>query len=275
MEELLLVKGFTASILFGEDLNRNGLLDPNEDDGEETLPEEDNADGELDRGLYPYLTVYSGDRNAPNLNEPPINLNGDGITGMEEQLTELLNPEVVAFIVNYRQKQRFQSVTQLLTLENTPVTVQDMEVLMDKTSITQIPAMVGLVNINTASRTVLRALDVLNDREVDEIVQARASMDPLTKATLAWPLMLGIIQPDRYEQYGWAERLLTTRSLQVTVESIGFADHVGTYKRIPAVVEVLGPVANIRYYRDLTLLGIGYPVRPTEEGWASFESTGA
>ena len=32
IEELLLVKGVTPEILYGEDANRNGVLDPNEND---------------------------------------------------------------------------------------------------------------------------------------------------------------------------------------------------------------------------------------------------
>ena len=50
LDELLLVKGFTARIVYGEDANLNGLLDPNEDDGDASFPP-DNGDGVLDRGL--------------------------------------------------------------------------------------------------------------------------------------------------------------------------------------------------------------------------------
>lgn len=57
VEELLLVKGAGMDILFGEDANRNGVLDPNEDDGDETLPA-DNMDGRLDRGIYNFVTAY-------------------------------------------------------------------------------------------------------------------------------------------------------------------------------------------------------------------------
>ncbi len=59
IEELLLVKGFSAAILYGEDVNRNGLLDLNEDDGDESFPYYDNGDGELNRGIAPFLTVWS------------------------------------------------------------------------------------------------------------------------------------------------------------------------------------------------------------------------
>ena len=43
-EELALVNGATYEVLYGEDANMNGVLDPNEDDGEESAPT-DNSDG--------------------------------------------------------------------------------------------------------------------------------------------------------------------------------------------------------------------------------------
>ena len=40
LDELLLLRGVTPEFLFGEDLDRNGLLGPNEDDGDATAPPE-------------------------------------------------------------------------------------------------------------------------------------------------------------------------------------------------------------------------------------------
>lgn len=76
VEELLLVKGVTGQVLFGEDFDRNGLLTPNEDDGDKTFPP-DNEDGILNRGLYPYLTVLSYDYNTSNDNRPRVFMFGD------------------------------------------------------------------------------------------------------------------------------------------------------------------------------------------------------
>jgi hypothetical protein len=59
VEELRLVMGADDELLYGEDVNRNGVLDPNEDDGDASYPN-DNADGRLDFGLMEYLTVYTG-----------------------------------------------------------------------------------------------------------------------------------------------------------------------------------------------------------------------
>src|SRR5207249_3174996 len=56
LDELMLVRGITPDLLFGEDANRNGLLDPNENDGAASPPL-DNADGILQRGWSAYFTV--------------------------------------------------------------------------------------------------------------------------------------------------------------------------------------------------------------------------
>lgn len=100
VEELLLVKGMTPEILYGEDVDRNGLLTPNEDDGDASFPR-DNADGRLNRGLYPYLTVLSYDNNVSNDNRQRIHLKGD-----PNKVRELLSnefpeePQVVDYILN-------------------------------------------------------------------------------------------------------------------------------------------------------------------------------
>ena len=113
VEELLLVKGFTPQILYGEDSNRNGLLDPNEDDGELTLPL-DNQDDVLQRGVYPYLTVWSRDLNRSNDNITRVDLNGD-LRELEEQLGEYVDEAIVDYIIGARNNgTTFSSPVQLL-----------------------------------------------------------------------------------------------------------------------------------------------------------------
>jgi type II secretory pathway component PulK len=98
VEELLLVKGVTGAILYGEDFDRNGLLTPNEDDGENHFPP-DNQDGRLNRGLYPYLTVLSFENNVSNDQRPRVSL-----AGSSDSIRNLLkddfpdDPDVVEFL---------------------------------------------------------------------------------------------------------------------------------------------------------------------------------
>ncbi|MBA7687564.1 hypothetical protein ES703_96028 [subsurface metagenome] len=66
IRELLLVRGVTGRLLYGEDTNQNGQLDSNERDGDRSPPD-DNEDGRLDKGLIEYLTCYSYDKNVDTL----------------------------------------------------------------------------------------------------------------------------------------------------------------------------------------------------------------
>lgn len=68
IDELLMVKGWTPKLLYGEDVNHNGILDPSEDDGDKTDPPDD-GNGVLDRGLYPFLTIWSVEANLANDNK--------------------------------------------------------------------------------------------------------------------------------------------------------------------------------------------------------------
>jgi hypothetical protein len=87
VEELLLVPGMTMLIYEGEDENRNGELDDNEDDGDETPPE-DNDDGDLQLGIKDFLTVQSGLSSErigkPNLNAAPLEVIHALLWGEEE-----------------------------------------------------------------------------------------------------------------------------------------------------------------------------------------------
>src|ERR1035437_7068863 len=66
VDELRLVYGATVDLLAGEDVNRNGVLDTNEKDL--------NSNGELDPGLFEYVTVYT--------REPNFHADGSSLTNV-------------------------------------------------------------------------------------------------------------------------------------------------------------------------------------------------
>jgi hypothetical protein len=101
IEELLLVKGVTPELLYGEDFNRNGRLDPEEDDGAATLPM-DNQDGKLDRGWSSMLTLYSRETNVDSKGRPRIFVN-DGEWGrLYGRVSQTLGVEWARFLVAAR-----------------------------------------------------------------------------------------------------------------------------------------------------------------------------
>lgn len=103
IDELLKVQGVTPLLFYGEDANRNGILDPNEDDGEEKPPG-DNADGILDLGFRDYLTVSSRERNKLPGGEKKININNGIIAEMHDFIEDDpdLGTEAAKFITGYR-----------------------------------------------------------------------------------------------------------------------------------------------------------------------------
>ncbi|MSR59969.1 MAG: hypothetical protein EXS05_20410 [Planctomycetaceae bacterium] len=101
LDELLLVQGVTAALLFGEDANRNGLLDAVENDGE-VSPPLDNADGLLNHGWSAYLTVHSRESNLKADGTQKINMNMNALGDLYDQIQPILGDEAATFIMAYR-----------------------------------------------------------------------------------------------------------------------------------------------------------------------------
>ncbi len=144
-------------------------------------------------------------------------------------------------------------------LSASPLTMDQLPILLDRTTMqpTDQPAR-GLINVNTAPALVLRTLKELTEEQVIAIIMARDSLDSKTKETPAWLLTEGVLDLDTMER---VMPRITARGQQFTIESLGYADHVGTVYRLQAVVDVAGPVLQTVYYRNLTELGGQFPIR--------------
>ena len=328
VEELLLVKGVTPELLYGEDYDRNGLLTRNEDDGEETFPD-DNEDGALNQGLYPYLTVFSSEENVSNANRPRVYLlNGDA-TELEAQLAASFpdDPSLVEFVVKATRPRQpaggnpenggeaggspenegnppgepegggpegasggpeeagngppsgggssggaaqpppIVSPASLLKdqtigeeVVRSPLTIEDLPRLMDLTTV--VPAdqrtTAGLININTAPRPVLSLLPGLSEEKVDTILGVRDRLAPDSKKTTAWLATEGLLDLETYEALS---PYITARGQQFTIESLGYGDHIGMVTRLQVVVDIVGPIVETVYYRDVTYVGGHFPIR--------------
>lgn len=101
LEELLLVEGVTPELLFGEDANRNGLLDPNENDADASLPL-DNADGVLQLGWSAFLSVNSRELNLRYDGRTKIDLNNGLLTDLYDSLEEEFGEDAAKFVIAYR-----------------------------------------------------------------------------------------------------------------------------------------------------------------------------
>jgi type II secretory pathway component PulK len=294
VEELLLVKGVTAAVLYGEDVNRNGILDENEDDGEESFPYYDNADGILDYGIAPFLTVWAREVDASLDNKQRISLYNDGAAIQalietyisqdeeeKEEEAEGLSAETLAFIVEIAGNQQvvgqMRSPADLYVgeeasdpnepgdipaeLADSPVTLEEMPFIMDRFS-TRSPGqanqpIVGLININAAPIRVLMTVPNMTAEAAGAIVAARQELDAETLRTTAWPLTSGTLDTATFRAIA---PYITTKAYQFHVEIVGYADHVKTARRLEWIIEMVGPLAQVKYHRDLTRLGLAWPL---------------
>jgi hypothetical protein len=92
LDEVLLIKGVTYDLLYGNDRNRNGQLDNGEDGG-----------NGLDRGWSPYLTIYSREPNIDSTGQPRVYVNGSDLNALKSQLgAAQLDTNLINFILAAR-----------------------------------------------------------------------------------------------------------------------------------------------------------------------------
>lgn len=92
LEELLLVRGVTPELLFGNDTNRNGVLDAGD---------ENNA-GLFEPGWSAYLTIYSREQNLASDNLPRIYLNSSDVQKMYDKLKPAVGEDMAYYIAAWR-----------------------------------------------------------------------------------------------------------------------------------------------------------------------------
>jgi DNA uptake protein ComE-like DNA-binding protein len=102
IEELLLVRDVTPAMLFGADLNRNSLIEANEEPYT-NIAGVDNSTGLLNRGWAAYLTIDSAEKNTKPDGTPKIDVNMQDLQELHTQALTVLSPAEANFIVAYRQ----------------------------------------------------------------------------------------------------------------------------------------------------------------------------
>jgi type II secretory pathway component PulK len=141
-----------------------------------------------------------------------------------------------------------------------PIGPEHLAVLLDRTTL--IPPeqrqISGLINVNTAPRRVLECLDGLTDEQIEGILEVRETLDGEDKATPAWLLTEEVLDLETFERIAPA---ITARGQQFTIDALGYADHIGMVTRLHVVVDMIGPIAQTIYYRDLSYLGGHFPIR--------------
>ncbi len=252
VEELRLVVGATDEMLIGEDLNRNGILDPNEDDGDLTPPA-DNADGVLNKGLFEFVTVFSKTSTVQTNGEAKFNIANLGSTrqdladALEERVGSGRGTQIANAIGNA------PSLLQLfLNLERSQnVTIEEFG-LFDDLLTTSTNAQTGLININKASREVIACLPELDPGDADAIVGYRqGNQGNLT--SVAW--VTEALNDD--DKIAAIAPFITDKGHQFTADLSALGKNLRGYRRSRIVFDISEDPPKILYRRD-----------KTREGWA-------
>lgn len=244
IDELRLVYGATLRILFGEDTNRNGTLDPNEDDGDASQPMDD-RDGVLSPGILEYVTVYS--------RQPRTR--ADGGQRINVQLPDQ-RPRLVQLLSTKLGEARAQSI--LSGVGSSPVasvaefmirgrfTAAEFQQIHTDITGTDVT---GLINVNTAPEAVLACIPGFDWDKARAIVAYR-SAHPDALSSFAWlPEVLDratIVRAGRY---------LTDQSYQFSADIVAVGPYGRGYSRAKFVFDTRRDLPRILSRQDLTAAG--------------------
>lgn len=253
VEEILLIKGATPELLYGEDTNLNGILDDNENDGDESDPP-DNRNGQLEPGFYDYVTVYSAEDNVETDPNEVINVNdpearGDIQTLLEESLSQERALEIMNAIPT---SPDFTSVVDFYN--QTGMTAEEFDPIAGRLSIGDDAVGTGLVNINTASKEVLMCLPDLTEQDVDALITYRES-DTADLTSTAW--VSEVLESVKATSIG---TYITVNSYQWSADIICLSGNGRAYKRYRAVFDTQGSAPQIICWKSMSHLG--WPLEP-------------
>jgi len=267
VDELRLIYNMDTETLYGEDVNMNGVLDTNENDGD-TTPPTDNRDGILDPGILEYVTVYS--------HEPKTMTNGStaryniatftSVTDNQKLVSALTNGTGITYS---RASAIVNQATSSARAGATPFTSPLQFYVASKMTVAEIAAaeynlrgniIQGLVNVNTASQAVLSCIPGLTNGQAATLVAYRAQNTNNLNGSIGWVTQAGLQTSDITS----AGPYLTGKTYQYMADIAAIGHDGRGYRRIRFVFDTAqGGTPIIRYRQDLTHLGwaLGKDVR--------------
>ena len=249
VEELRFVKGVDVRLLYGEDTNRNGILDPNEDDGDESWPDDD-SDGKLDPGLVEYLTTFTREPNTRADGSARINIQTPG-TGQSliQMLIDSVGADRAAQIAQVILPQRATIDSPLAFYLASGMTEAEFALVEDGLTAKSGDFAVGLVNVNTAPAAVLGCLPGMTEDLADSLIQSRTGLDAEAKKSITW--ITKVLPPETAKLVG---PFVTTKSYQYSADVTAFGQSDRGFRRTLLVLDREDKTSLI-FRRDMTRFG--------------------
>jgi type II secretory pathway component PulK len=247
VDEILLIKGASKELLYGEDTNLNSVLDNNENDGDQSDPP-DNRNGRLDAGFYNYVTVYSAEANVDSQGNQRININdARSRADLQSALLKVVSEDRALEIMNrVPMNPSFSNVLQFYYA--TGLKAEEFSQIADRLTTRNEDILPGLVNVNTAPKAVLLCLPGLEDSDVEALLSRRNSGKGLD--SIAW--VTEVLSREKAVAVG---SYITTRSFQYSADIVAIAGNGRAYKRYRAVFDISQTKPQLAYWKSLTHLG--------------------
>jgi len=304
LEEMLLIRGVSRELLFGWDINRNHLLDPEEAARAEAAKATPSF--AVEEPSVPWsslLTVHSAERNIDPTGAPRINLNHADLDQLHQQLRQAFGEPLANFVIAYRQHGPYQGnleantppdslldlsirprgkITSALELVNARVRIRATDArpipvlasplsdqrsdfadgvleFLDYVTVDPQPILRGRVNVNLAPPQVLAAVPHMEEAMVRQILVERESstrhLDPRRRHPV-WLLLEGVVELPRMKDLN---PYLTCGGEVYRAQIIGHFDEFGPTARAEVVLDATQQPARQLYWKDLRILGRGYP----------------
>lgn len=298
IEELLLVRGVTPSLLFGLDLNRNGFADPHELGT--ALPEGVESDGTFDRGWAGMLTLFSGEANLTPTGEPRINLNETDLEKLYADLSASDQAAMAGFIIAYRQygpytgsqkvgngptptpnftkagSYKFASILDLAGAKTGVTSGSNVQVLaspiesdplklgavlpelFDALTTTSAKTIPGRINVNQAPREVLLTVPGLTEEMADQIISSRFPEPTEELPGSEHPTWLMSQAIVTLEEMKTLLPYLTSRGSVYRAQVVGYYEDNGPAVRAEVLIDATSGTPRQLLWREMTHLGRGF-----------------
>ncbi|MDB5289311.1 MAG: comEA protein [Phycisphaerales bacterium] len=272
VEELYLVAGVTDEIMWGQDLNHNGVLEQ-EEVAAGGMSGAFNGGVDSSRGIAPFITVWGKEPNTDASGNPRVNVNPTPGPPMP-------NAALVAALVKAGFTQQRAMQVADLALQRGPyknmfdfaakvaLTPDEFQKVGDSLTTSAAKTLPGLVNVNTAPSQVLMCLPGLEQADADAIVSARgdtstgahssqsggssstSSTSTSTNTSLAW--FIKALTPAKVAAIG--DRI-TGRSYFYSADIVAVSGDGRAFKRVRIVMDGRSSPPIIVFRKDLTSWG--------------------
>jgi len=216
--ELRLIKGMTGRLAFAGD-NTDGLLPVDT------------------------FTVYSYDQNVDAAGGKRINVLTADKEALTNALGDVLDEKKIDALVKFISDKKPKNVAEIIGVAE--LSREDIKSIYDKLTVSDEKDIKGLININTASSTVLAAVPGLDEETAEEITAYREENGPY--ANVGEMLNINGLSENVFST---AAPLLTARSAVYRLTASGFMRSGGGPFTITCVADMTGGTLKILYWQE-------------------------